>query len=441
MKKLQYLHRKRIHFIGIGGISMSGLAKIVISNGGIVSGSDVADGREIRELISLGAIITIGHNANNILPSYDLVVFSSAIAKDNCELIRSQMLGIKVMERSEFLGELSSHYNKVIAVSGTHGKTTTTAIIAEILSKAGLLPTIHLGGESVGLKGNTIIGNTEYFIVEACEYKESFRFLHPYIGVITNIEHDHPDYYKSIDDIYLAFTRFASNSQCLITNKSINIPHDNSISIDSDWEVRNIEFIGNGYNFNVYHSRQFYGEFRINMLGLHNITNSIFAIAVAHQMDVPQDVIKSSIAGFQGVERRYECIHTYETGCRVIIDYAHHPTELKTSIEGLNGVYKRILYLFQPHTYSRTKALFNDFIDVLGKLSNIIIYPTYAAREKEIAGGRAIDIYTALGLKDKYYIDNIESLISTMKSFSTTFDCILVLGAGDLADKLKSSLY
>lgn len=441
MKKLNFLQNKHIHFVGIGGISMSGLAKLVISAGGIVSGSDISSSIEVKQLIGLGATISIGHDADNVRPDHDLIVCSSAISYDNVELVRARMLNIRIMERSEFLGCIASCYDKVIAVSGTHGKTTTTAIISEILTIAGLNPTIHLGGESIGLKGNTIIGGNEYFVVEACEYKESFRYLNPYIGIITNIEFDHPDYYKSFDDIHDAFTRFADNSGCVITTESTNIVHGDKVTIDSDWKVKNIQCVCNGYSFNVYYRGEFYHSFRINMLGQHNITNSLFAIATAHRLGIDRETIESALAGFQGVERRYECIHTYETGCRVIIDYAHHPTELRTSIEGLRDVYKRTLYIFQPHTYTRTKALFGDFVEVLKDLPNIIMYPTYPAREQEIVGGRAIDIYTALPQKSKYYIDNIHSLLSTMRSFSTTFDCVLVLGAGSLAEKLKSSLY
>ena len=196
MKNLKDLHNLHLHFVGIGGISMSGLAQIAISNGAIVTGSDLNLGLEIDKLKSLGAYICLGHKTENLPPDTNLLVYTSAVKDNNPELVQAKTLGIPIMERAEFLGSIARCYNKVIAVAGTHGKTTTTAIISEIFTHAGLEPTIHLGGESIGLKGNTILGEDKYFIVEACEYKDSFRFLNPYIGIITNIEADHLDFYK-----------------------------------------------------------------------------------------------------------------------------------------------------------------------------------------------------------------------------------------------------
>ena len=445
MKKYNNLYGLRVHFIGIGGISMSGLASIVLSRGGFVQGSDLNSNKEIDRLVSMGACFLGNHDEKNIDKSIDLVVYSSAISSDNPELKRSKDLNIKIMERAEFLGLIASTYQRTIAVAGTHGKTTTTAMISEIFTLAGLNPTIHLGGESIGLKGNTIIGGEKYFIVEACEYKESFRFLYPYIGLITNIEADHLDYYKDYNDIRNAFLRFASRSTSLISLCQDNIEHEEGITIFGDWEARNIEFIYNGYSFNVYFKKQSIGTFRINMLGIHNVTNALFSIATAYLCGIDIDIIERALANFQGVERRYETVRLFDSGCRVIIDYAHHPTELKASIEGLKDVYSKALYVFQPHTYSRTLRLFSEFLEILEPLDNLIIFDTYPAREEVVIGGRAIDLYEELKLRKNkknsvqnlQYFDSVEDLDKFIINSKKDFDCILVLGAGDLAEKLK----
>lgn len=445
MKKYNNLYGLRVHFIGIGGISMSGLASIVLSRGGFVQGSDLSFNKEIEKLVEMGACFLGKHDAKNIDKSIDLVVYSSAISSYNPELKKSKDLNIKIMERAEFLGIIASTYQRTIAVAGTHGKTTTTAMLSEIFTSAGLNPTIHLGGESIGLKGNTIIGGDNYFIVEACEYKESFRFLYPYIGLITNIEADHLDYYKDYDDIRNAFLRFASRSKTLISLSQDNIEHERSTTIFGDWEAKNIEFLYNGYSFNVYYKKQFNGTYRINMLGIHNVTNALFSIATAHLCGIDKDVIELALVNFQGVERRYETIKLFDSGCRVIIDYAHHPTELKASMEGLKDVYLKTLYIFQPHTYSRTLRLFSEFLKTLESMDNLILFDTYPAREEVVVGGRAIDLYEELKLrKDKknsvqnlQYFDSVEELDKYIINAKKDFDCILVLGAGDLAEKLK----
>jgi UDP-N-acetylmuramate--alanine ligase len=438
MKNFNQFYSKHIHFIGIGGISMSGLAQIVIHNGGIVTGSDISVNQETEKLSRLGATIYLEHNRDNITDDIALVVHTSAVGEDNPEMHKARELDIPIMERAEFLGLVAREYDKVIAIAGTHGKTTTTAMIAEIFENAGLHPTIHLGGESIGLGGNTIIGENKYLIVEACEYKESFRFLRPYLGIITNIETDHLDYYKDYADIRTAFLRFASNSRHLISLDSDNISHEHIETVYGDWKASHIHFMGDGYNFNVFYKGKFWNTFRLNMLGEHNIFNALFAIATAHFCGIKKSVIEEALSGFKGVERRYECIHTYNSGCRVIIDYAHHPTELDASIKGLQGVYSSVLYVFQPHTYSRTIGLFNEFTGILRGLPNIVMFATYPAREKLIAGGTAMDLYLALNTQNKKYFDNTEDLLHFFDDKCTEYDCILVLGAGNLAENLKN---
>ena len=439
MKKLEDFNGLHIYFIGIGGISMSGLAKLTAHFGAIVEGSDVGkNNQQIENLQNLGVKVNPFHSAENIKNNLDLVVYTSAISTNNPEYCRAIELGIRTIERAEFLGIISQFYKTAIAVSGTHGKTTTTAILGEILIEAGLEPTIHLGGESNNLRDNTVVGKRDFLVLEACEYKESFKYLRPQISVITNIELDHLDYYKDYRQIYNAFNNFAGNSGCVFASSESGILHKNQHLIFTDWQVKNLEFVGNGYNYNVLHKGIFYGTFRLNMLGVHNVHNSLFAIAVADTLGVDRDVISKAISNFKGVGRRYETIYTFGNGCRVIIDYAHHYTEIENSVRGIEEIYKNILIIFQPHTYSRTLKLFDEFVSTLSKYETVILFETYPAREEVMRGGTAEDLYKAITSKDKMYMRNIDELVEYICQSSSTHNCVLVLGAGDLAERLKS---
>jgi len=256
MKNLINLKDLHIHFIGIGGISMSGLALLSLNAGAVVTGSDVSDNAQVKALRKQNIRVFTSHKPSNISMDTSLVVYTGAIPSTNKELVRARKLGIKTMERSEFLGVLSSGYRNIIAVAGTHGKTTTTAMIAEIFTLAGLEPTIHIGGNSLGLKSNTVIGGKEYLIVEACEYRESFLSLNATIGVITNIESDHLDYYQNFQFLQIAFQKFANNCNHIITTSDTRLYHNSKTIVWEDFNLDNIEFAGNGYNFNVikYHS-------------------------------------------------------------------------------------------------------------------------------------------------------------------------------------------
>ena len=438
MKKLNFLGFKKIFFVGIGGISMSGLCKMSRVFGAEVMGSDIGFNEEIEKLQSLGIKIFHKHEASNISKDIDLVVFSGAIHTDNPELQEAKRLGIRTMERSKFLGIVSKLYKNVIAISGTHGKTTTTAMIGEIFEKAKLNPTIHLGGESINLSDNTIIGDNEFFVVEACEYRESFRFLRPNLLVITNIESDHLDYYKNLNDIKKSFVKLSKHSDNIIVQKDTDIKHKKAILLGKDIEAKNIKFCNHGYNFQVYKNDKFYFDCRLNMLGLHNVSNALFAIAVSDFYGIEKEKIKQALEKFRGVKRRYENIAHIEN-TPIIIDYAHHPTEIENSIKGISNEYKNVLTIFQPHTYSRTLKLLDDFVKVLKKTDNLIIFETYPAREKEIVGGRAIDLVNAINKDDIEYFDNLDALKKQVldKVKNENIDCVLILGAGDLAEKIR----
>ena len=436
MKNIKNLANLHVFFIGIGGISMSGLAKMCLSQGAKVSGSDEGESPQLQELESLGVAVCHKHNATNILKDIDIVVYTVAIRLDNPELLAAKALGLKIYERAEFLGKIASKYKNVISISGTHGKTTTTAMIGEIFARAGRNPTIHIGGKSINLQDTTIIGERDYFIVEACEYKNSFRFIKSTTALITNVELDHVDYYKDYNHILSCFRAFACKSQQIILDMELDIRHKSRIDIGKDYRVVNIKYNNLGYDFDVLQYDNFYAHFRLNLLGEHNVHNALYAIATGIQYDIPKDTIIEAISQFKGVERRYENIGNIGK-TPIIIDYAHHPSEIASSIKGILDVFRSPLFIFQPHTYTRTLALFNDFVSVLSRLSRLVLYSTYPAREEEIMGGRAEDLSLALGCE---CFQDMKSLIDmiTKTCQSDDIDAIIVLGAGNIADKLKN---
>lgn len=421
---------------------MSGLCKMSKYLGAEVCGSDANSNEETEKLKRMGVHVFLGHMEENITKDIDLVVYSGAIKPDNCELQQAQKLHIKCMERSQFLGIISSRFKNVIAISGTHGKTTTSAMIGTILHNAKFNPTIHLGGESVNLNDNTIIGGDKYLVVEACEYRESFRFLNPNILVITNIDADHLDYYKDISDIKRAFQNISDKSQFVIKNEDVEIATKNGYIIGKDFQIINEKFEKNKYTFSVNYMGKYFDTYSLNMFGRHNVINALFAIAVCEKLGVEKEDIKQGLEAFAGVKRRYEQIGKLDD-IPIIIDYAHHPTEIKNSIAGINSAYKNPLIIFQPHTYSRTKALLKEFLDALR--GNLIVFKTYPAREKEMLGGRAIDLFEAID-KDKSnnanvldYCDNEMVLRDKIEKYvcGGDIDCVLILGAGDLAEKMR----
>lgn len=440
MKKMKKIGFKKIFFVGIGGISMSGLCKICKFSGIEVCGSDMSQNIETYKLEALGVKIYREHSASNIDSSLDLVVYSGAIKSDNPELQKAKKLNIKIMERSKFLGIISKLFEKTIAIAGTHGKTTTTAMIGEILELNNMHPTIHLGGESVNLQDNTIIGESKYFVVEACEYRESFKFLHPTILAITNVEADHLDYYKDINEINKAFLRLMKKSKIVIKSNDVTFGKSNCI-VGQDFCIKDLHFEECGYIFKVYYLNRYFDTYRLNMIGMHNVYNSLIAIAVCYHLNIDKMTIKKGIENFGGVKRRYETIGKVD-GKLVIIDYAHHPTEIKSSIEGVQECYKKPLIVFQPHTYSRTLSLMDDFANVLSN-KDLFLFETYPAREKEILGGRAIDLYEKLSKTNPNtnieYFDNVDFVHKKMieKLQTEDYDCVLILGAGNLAENLR----
>ena len=440
---------KKIHFIGIGGISMSGLAEILIKNGYKVSGSDMRLSHITNKLKQKGAEIFIGHNGDNIKDA-DLVVYTAAISPENPEYLKAVELNLPLMDRAEFLGHIMKGHKYNVAISGTHGKTTTTSMIAHIILKEDVDPTILVGGELDAIFGNVLAGNGDYFITEACEYKASFLKFFPYIGTILDIEEDHLDYYKDIDHIKATFKKFID----LIPKEGYliaNIEDENVKTILHDYNyICNIFTYGLNtgmlqakdihYNelgcatFDVYKDGHMLFQINLNVPGQHNVLNALASIGTALCLDFSENSITSGLSSFRGTHRRFELKGTKD-GVTVIDDYAHHPTEIKATLSAAkNYPHNKIFCVFQPHTYSRTISLFEDFSNSFYDMDNLILADIYAAREKDTGIISSIMLGNRIREKNVNCINfhSFEEIVDYLKNNLKAGDMLLTMGAGDV---------
>lgn len=437
-----------VHFIGIGGISISGLAEILLNAGYTVSGSDIRNSEIIESLKEKGAIIYIGHNKNNIKGA-DLVVYTSAISKDNPEYIEAIEKNITTVDRATFLGQLMRMYKSSIAVSGTHGKTTTTAMISVILENSNLDPTILLGGVLDSIGGNVKIGKKNIFLTEACEYKGNFLKFNPNIGIILNIEEDHLDYFKNIDHIVETFADFAAllpkDGLLVINNDDENTPKiiDKAncsivtfgIKNKSNYEADDIAFTVDGFpKFKLIINNSEEYNVTLKVMGVHNVYNALASIATTHRLNIPISTIIEAIESYTGTHRRFE-MKGIINGIKIIDDYAHHPTEIKATLNAAKKLpHNKIWCVFQPHTYTRTKALLKEFSESFYDADNIIITDIYAAREKDTGLVHSKDLVNLLinkGMKS-LYIDNFKEIVDYLSQKANKGDVILTVGAGDI---------
>lgn len=440
---------KKIHFIGIGGISMSGLAEILIKNNYKVSGSDMQSSHITDKLSKKGAEISIGHNGDNIKDA-DLVVYTAAISPENPEYLKAKELNLPLMDRAEFLGHIMQGHKYNVAVSGTHGKTTTTSMIAHIILKENVDPTILVGGELDVISGNVLAGNGDYFITEACEYKASFLKFFPYIGTITNIDADHLDYYRDINHIKETFVKFIN----LIPKEGYliaNIDDDNVKEILSNNNY-NCNILTYGINegtliaknisynelgcatFDVYKEGNLLFKIDLNVPGQHNVLNALASIGTALCLDFSEGSITSGLSNFRGTHRRFELKGTRD-GVTVIDDYAHHPTEIKAALSAArNYPHNKIYCVFQPHTYSRTISLFEDFSNSFCNVDTLILADIYAAREKDTG------VISSNMLGDRIRGKNVNcvnlhsftEIVSYLRNNLKDGDMLLTMGAGDV---------
>ncbi len=411
----------KVHFIGIGGIGVSAIARMLLAEGAEVSGSDQAAGQVTAELEKLGAKISIGHRAENVPVGVGLVVYTIAITQDNPEWLRARELGVELVSYPEYLGRISAS-KFTIAVAGTHGKTTTTAMVTEILVAAGLDPTVIVGSFLKGQKSNFIAGKSDLLVVEACEYRRSFLNLSPRILIITNIDNDHLDYYTDLADIQRAFIELVEKlppDGLLITR-----PKDPVLApVVAASRARVLDY------------ERLAEEFSLKVPGAHNRANAKAALAVAAELHVPYERAMAALENFAGTWRRFEYRGELPNGAKVYDDYGHHPTEIKATLEAARSLKpKRLIVVFQPHLYSRTKKLFADFVTSLGLADLVYLAPIYAAREPvdpSVTSDQLAEALVADGRSAKVY-DRLEAIAETLKAESVSGDVIVTMGAGDV---------
>jgi UDP-N-acetylmuramate--alanine ligase len=443
---------KRYHFIGAGGIGMSGLAKILIKNGAAVTGSDKEHSPTVQNLLALGADIRIGHDPANLRLPVDAVVISAAIKPTNPELVRASQNGCAIYKYAEMLGLLMDDYSG-IAVCGTHGKSTTSGWLAFILERAGLSPSFIVGADVPQLGGSSGVGGGEFFVAEACEYDRSFLNLHPQIMVMLNIEQDHLDYYRDEDDIVDAFSEFAGcvrGGGLIIANgMDANVAIVLSgleggqryvtfgFSAGCNFYAENIELVDGLYYFDVCHKASLLGRVGISLPGEHNILNGLAVVAAAVSAGVDPEVVLQWLGQFEGVDRRL-MLKARAGGVTILDDYAHHPTEIKASLRAIRQRFEpsRIWCVFQPHQYSRTRFLLDDFAESF-KLADVTIVPQiYFVRDtaeahKQINAQVLVDRIRARGC-EAVFIDDFGRICEYLKENVKEGDLVVTMGAGDI---------
>ncbi|MCY4262868.1 MAG: UDP-N-acetylmuramate--L-alanine ligase [Candidatus Dadabacteria bacterium] len=437
----------KAHFIGIGGIGMSGIAEVLINMGVKVSGSDLADTQTTRRLASLGAVITTGHNSENIKGS-EVVVYSSAISEKNPEMIAAAAARVPLIPRAEMLAELM-RLKFGIAVAGSHGKTTTSSMIASVLSHCGADPTIVVGGKLRTIDSNAHLGTGQFMVVEADESDGSFDKLSPVVTVLTNIDREHLDYYGGMDALELAFSGFLHKipfyglavtcADCprtaKISRKFNKKTLTYGISAPADLMAENIRFGQLGTLFEVIYGGYLLGEVKLQTLGAHNALNSLAAVAVGMEFGYSFEKIKQGLANFEGTERRLQ-LKSEKKGIMIIDDYGHHPSELEVTIEALRAAFSREpILLFQPHRFSRTKLLYNDFVRVLGKIKHPYILDIYPAGEKPVEGissEKLVEDIKKAGNTNVRYVDDPDAFVDSMGRELTEGDILLTSGAGNV---------
>lgn len=442
---------KHIHMIGIGGISMSGIAEILRNFGIFVTGSDATRSKITDRLSSHGIFVSIGHETN-LVKKADLVVYSAAIKQDDPELVEARNNNITTVERADFVGYLTRIYKDTIGIAGTHGKTTTTSMVSLCFLEAGLDPTIQVGAILKEINGNNRVGNSDYFILESCEYVESFLKFSPKSTIVLNIDNDHLDYFKNLDNIKNAFTKYvallpydgllvtnADDPNCLALRSSTEA-RSVTFGIENDkanFIARNIVFDDKGFpKFDVYHNNTYFSEIKLSVPGRHNVLNSLACIALCFEYGINKYDIKSALLKFTGANRRFELVGSYQN-IDIYDDYAHHPSEILATYNSLkNKKYRQSWIIFQPHTYSRTLNLLDDFAKVLTNFDNIIVTDIYAARETNtynISSKDLVDKIHSLG-KTALYISSFDDIVKFIRERACPNDIVLTVGAGTVTE-------
>lgn len=434
----------RGHLIGIGGVSMAPLAEVLAGMGLVIDGSDMAESEKTRHLRSLGIDVKIGHNAMNVAPDIQFVVRTAAVHDDNSEIVEARARGIPVFERAEAWGAIMCDYTNALCIAGTHGKTTTTSMCTHILMAAERDPTVMLGGTLPLLHAGHRVGAGDTIILESCEYRDSFLAFHPTIAVILDIEADHLDYFTDLADVEDSFRQFAAK----VPERGrivANLDDANTMQTlqplgrelftfgltdKADVYARNIRRVGASSEFDIYYHGRFFTDVTLHVPGIHNVKNALAATAACICLGVRPNAVKYGLAGFNGAGRRFEFKGKYN-GADVYDDYAHHPGELKALLDAVEPLgYKRTILVFQPHTYTRTAALFNDFIEQLRRPDVTYLAEIYAARETNTLNISSADL--AKHIPGSIFFDNFEEIENSLRATARPGDVILTVGAGDV---------
>lgn len=440
---------KTIHLIGIGGVSMSGIAEMLQAQGAIVTGSDIAESKITKHLEEKGITIFYGHHPE-IIKEADIVIYTAAINPSDPERMEATKLHKESYERAAFLGKLMLSYQNALCISGTHGKSTTTGMVSSIFMEAKLDPTIQIGAILPAINSTSRIGSNAYLIMEACEYVDSFLQFHPTAAIITNVDNDHLDYFKNLENIKKSFGKYANlipedgyliynaddgNSQYLKDSTSASII-TYGIQNEATFTAQNIKTNALGYySFDVYQQQEFFQSIDLQLNGYHNIYNCLAAIALASIYIKDKDIIKKGIEKYHGVERRFEFIGLYKEA-RIFDDYAHHPTEINTIVKNLKTMkYNKSIAIFEPHTYSRTKEHVDEFAEILKNFDEVIITKIYAAREENIYNIKEEDLCSKINQtypnKAKCILD-FKDIKEYLSKNTEKDDLIITIGAGTI---------
>ena len=428
---------KRVHLVGIGGVSMRPLGLVLKGMGLQVSGSDMNSSVSTDELIAQGIQVAIGHRQENVQGA-DCVIRTAAVHNDNPEIAGARAAGIPVFERAQAWGVIMKAYENAICISGTHGKTTTTSMMAHILMEAALDPTVMIGGYLPLLRAGHRVGNGNTILLESCEYCDSFLNFFPSLAVVLNIEADHLDYFKDLADVEKSFRKFAE-----LSTNGIVANGDDANTVDT---LRGLDYVSFGFganntvravdpsadwrSFDVICNGQRYYHVELSVYGRHNALNALAAAAVAWKMGIDADAVVRGLAGFRGAGRRMEFKGTFN-GADVYDDYAHHPGELCATVDAVRAMgYKRIIFAFQPHTYTRTHALFNEFVEQLSKPDILILAEIYAARERNTLGISSRDLVEKI--PGSIYCATLPEVTQRLQELAQPGDVILTVGAGDI---------
>jgi UDP-N-acetylmuramate--alanine ligase len=440
-------HAARVHFVGVGGIGMSGIAEVLLNLGYVVSGSDLKESETTRRLASLGARIAHGHREENVADA-EVVVVSSAVRKENPEVVWARRRKIPVIPRAEMLAELM-RLKYAVALAGSHGKTTTTSMVATVLAAAGLDPTAVVGGKVNTLGSNAKLGKSELMVVEADESDGSFLHLHPSIAVVTNIDPEHLDHFGTLERLKDAFVDFCNrvpfygldvlcldhpNVQALLPRLEKRFVTYGSTHA-ADYRLEGVELHGFSTRFQAFRRDQDLGVFSVRMVGAHNAMNALAVIAVADELDIPLDTVRAALDAFAGVQRRFT-VRGEVRGITVVDDYGHHPAEVRATLAGARRAFgRRLVVAFQPHRFTRTRDLYEDFLSAFNDADVLFLAGIYAAGEEPLAGVSSEHLaegVRAFGHRAVHHVERRADLVAAMLPVLEPGDLVLTLGAGDI---------